>query len=48
MLQMTHIQKIYRTELVETHALRELIVHSQEVIPQAAQLSGSEPLAAFV
>ena len=24
MLQMTHIQKIYRTELVETHALREL------------------------
>jgi putative ABC transport system ATP-binding protein len=26
MLQMTHIQKIYRTELVETHALRELTV----------------------
>ncbi len=24
MLQMTHIQKVYRTELVETHALREL------------------------
>ena len=26
MLQMTDIQKIYRTELVETHALRELTV----------------------
>ena len=26
MLQMKHIQKIYRTELVETHALRELTV----------------------
>jgi len=26
MLQMTHIQKIYRTELVQTHALRELTV----------------------
>ena len=26
MLEMTHIQKIYRTELVETHALRELTV----------------------
>jgi putative ABC transport system ATP-binding protein len=26
MLQMTHIKKIYRTELVETHALRELSV----------------------
>ncbi len=24
MLQMTHIQKVYRTELIETHALREL------------------------
>jgi putative ABC transport system ATP-binding protein len=24
MLQMTHIQKVYRTEIVETHALREL------------------------
>jgi len=100
MLQMTHIQKIYRTELLETYALRELtvsvtgggfiavtgsgkttflnitgllesfehgtymldgkdvsrmsdgrvsgdeIVHSQEVITQAAQLNGSEPLAA--
>ena len=26
MLQMTHIQKVYRTELVRTHALRELTV----------------------
>jgi putative ABC transport system ATP-binding protein len=26
MLQMSHIQKIYRTELIETHALRELTV----------------------
>ena len=26
MLQMSHIRKIYRTELVETHALRELSV----------------------
>ena len=26
MLQMTQIQKIYRTELIETHALRELTV----------------------
>jgi putative ABC transport system ATP-binding protein len=30
MLQMTHIQKIYRTELVETHALRELTVSVNE------------------
>ncbi len=30
MLQMTHIQKIYRTELVETYALRELSVSVAE------------------
>ncbi len=30
MLQMTHIQKIYRTELVETHALREMSVSIAE------------------
>ena len=67
MLQMTHIQTIYRTEPLESfeHGTYMLdgedisrmsdgrvsgdeIVHSQEVIPQAAQLSGSEPLAAFV
>ncbi len=30
MLQMTQIQKIYRTELIETHALRELSVTVQE------------------
>jgi putative ABC transport system ATP-binding protein len=30
MLQMQHIQKIYRTELVETHALRELTVAVKE------------------
>jgi len=30
MLQMTHIQKIYRTELVETHALRELTLSVAE------------------
>lgn len=30
MLQMTHIKKIYRTELVETHALRELSVSVSE------------------
>ncbi len=30
MLQMTHIQKIYRTELVQTHALRELTLSVAE------------------
>ena len=30
MLQMTHIQKIYRTELIETHALRELTLSVAE------------------
>jgi putative ABC transport system ATP-binding protein len=30
MLQMTHIQKIYRTELVQTHALRELSLSVSE------------------
>ena len=30
MLQMTHIQKIYRTKLIETHALRELTVSVAE------------------
>jgi putative ABC transport system ATP-binding protein len=30
MLQMTHIQKIYRTELVQTHALRELTLSVTE------------------
>ena len=58
MLQMTHIQKIYRTELVRTHALRELMIdgrvaaeectHSQADIPQAVCLNGGEPLAACI
>jgi putative ABC transport system ATP-binding protein len=30
MLQMTHIQKVYRTELIETHALRELSLSVKE------------------
>ena len=30
MLQMTEIQKIYRTELIETHALRELSLSVKE------------------
>jgi hypothetical protein len=61
MLQMTHIQKIYRTELLEsfehgTYMLdgedvsrmsdarvsSEEMVQSQDVIPQAAQLSGGD------
>ena len=30
MLEMSQISKVYRTELVETHALRELDLHVEE------------------
>ena len=30
MLKMSEISKVYRTELVETHALRELDLHVEE------------------
>ncbi|NQZ12166.1 MAG: ABC transporter ATP-binding protein, partial [Algicola sp.] len=30
MLKMNNISKIYRTELIETHALRELSLHVEE------------------
>ena len=30
MLKMTHLQKIYRTHLIETHALRDFSIHVRE------------------
>ncbi len=30
MLEMSQVSKVYRTELVETHALRELDLHVEE------------------
>ncbi|MGB4860668.1 MAG: ATP-binding cassette domain-containing protein, partial [Dokdonella sp.] len=30
MLKMTHLQKVYRTHLIETHALRDFSIHVRE------------------
>ena len=40
MLQMTHIQKVFRTELVETHALRELTLSVRAGTPRSIGATG--------